>query len=324
MKKSPLKYAFWIILSLILAFVVFAMFYEPGSSDFPDRITTGKKKEKVRAIGTKVYLTVPKEFQYTREVAQYKKNDKLLIQVLEWQEVGFLQMKSGRTKEALESKGARVDVYKEIKLNEFEGLYLEGSSGKPNMNMLSLTFGDETFTVSLIGYYKENDLKGKKELQDILRTVYYEKNLQIDSMELVNFEFDQTITGFKYASRASGMFYYTKDGKVDVQNIFANTIQITGLPKMSDSKAHDYSNEFFGWYKQLGVVIASKKLIKKKVGAYNAYVLETNMKFKNNSGKLYQALLLGDKSSVLFIGTTYRTEGDFDKLKRTSETIKIK
>lgn len=324
MKKSPLKYAFWIILSLILAFVVFAMFYEPGSSDFPAQITTSKRKEHVRAIGTKVYLTVPKKFQYVRELARYKKNDELLVQILEWPESGFLQTKSERTKEALQSGGARLDVYKEIKLNEFEGLYLEGSSGKPNMNMLSLTFGDETFTVSLLGYYKETDLKGKKELQNILRTVYYEKSLQIDSMELVNFEFDQTITGFKYASRVSGIFFYSKEGKVDFQNMFANTIQITGLPKMSDSEAYDYSKDLFRKYKQSGVMIASKKIVKTKVGAYNAYVLETNMKFKNNSGKLYQALLLGDKSSVLFYGTTYRTEGDFDKLKRTSETIKIK
>jgi hypothetical protein len=321
MKKSPLKYVLGIGLSLL---VLIMLFYEPGKSDFPDKIKTSKKKGKVRPLGTRVYLTVPKEFQYIKELARYKKNENLVLQVVDMTGSGFLQTKSQMTKKALESNGSQIYVYKKIRLNEFEGIYLESSSGKPNMNMLSLTFGDETFTVTVFGYYRENDQKGKKELLNILKTTYYEKDLQIDSAELVNFEFDQTITGFKYASRASGVFYYSEDGKIDRQNIFANTIQITTLPKISDSKARDYSTNLLRLYKQSGIGITSDKWIKTKVGAYDAYVLETRMTFKNNSGKLYQALLLGDQSSVLFVGSTYRTEADFDKIKRTAETIKIK
>nr|WP_294859759.1 hypothetical protein [uncultured Fluviicola sp.] len=321
MKKNSLKYLLGIGLPLL---VLLILFYQAGGSDFPDKIKTSKNKGQVRVLGTKVYLTVPKKFHYVKGLARYKKNDNLFVQVFDLVGSGFTQIKSGMTKKALESNGARLDVLKEIKLNGFEGVYLEGSSGMPNMNMLSLTFGDDTFTTTVFGRYRENDQKGKKELLDILRTVYYEKDLQIDSMELVNFEFDQTITGFKYALRGSGIFYYSKDGRVDLQNAFANTIQIATLPKMSDSKARDYITDLFRLYKQSGVGMASEKWIKMKVGGYDAYVLETNMKIKNNPGKIYLALLLGNESSVLFTGSTYRTEGDFDKLKRTAETIKIK
>jgi hypothetical protein len=296
-----------------------------NNEDFPNQVQTTKTDKLVRVKGTKVYGMMPKDFQYIKELARYQKNDNLYVQVIESNASNFVQAKPNFTKQAIEAKGAKIDVLKNIKLNEFEAIYGEGPSKYPDETKLILIFGDESFLVMIVGVCKTTDIEGKKQLQEIFKSIYYDKSLQVDPLELANFEFDQTITNFKYAMTASNMFIFTENGKEDLQNANSNMLQIQVMPQMTEEKAEYYANDLLWRYEKNGMELKNKTLQKTKIKDITAIVLETEVKMTNVNGIMYQAVLVFENTTLVLMGTA---DDDFDnylnKFKKTAESIKLK
>jgi len=211
-----------------------------------------------------------------------------------------------------------------IKLNEFEAIYADGTANKPDERALALVFGDESFTVMILGFYKTEDKAGKKELQEIFQSIYYDKSLQIDPLELADFEFDQTITGFKYAMTVSNLFLYTEKGESDAQNPTANALQIMAFSQLSEKEAENHSNDLLRRYEQSGVKLDNKIITQTKINNHIAFVVETKIKYEGKEGIMYQAVLLIENTTISFVAWAYN---DFDnyltKFKKTVETIKM-
>lgn len=312
-------------INFLLILSAFTSCGQKSNSDFPNQVQTTKTSKHVRVKGSKVYGIMPADYQYLKELARYQKNDNLYVQIIESSASNFVQAKPNFTRQSIEAKGAKIDVLNNIRLNEFEAIYGEGPSKFPDETKLMLAFGDESFVVMIVGVCKTADAKAKKELQDIFKSVYYDKSLQIDPMELANFEFDQTITNFKYAMTTSNMFMYAENGKSDAQNPFANSLQIQVMPQMTEEKAESYANDLPWRYEKNGIKLDSKTITKTKINNHTAYVLETKIKYDSKDGVMYQAVLVYDSTTILFMANAYK---DLDsyliKFKKTAETIKIK
>ena len=312
-------------INIILILTTFTSCGQKSDMDFPNQVRTTKTDKHFRVKGTKVYGIIPVDFQYMKELARYQKSDNLYVQVIESNASNFVQAKPNFTRQAIEAKGAKIDVLNNIKLNEFEAIYGEGPSKYPDETKLMLIFGDESFVVMVAGVCKTADTEGKKELQEIFKTIYYDKSLEVDPLELANFEFDQTITNFKYAMTASNMFMYTENGKSDAQNAFANALQIQVMPQMTEEKAESYANDLPWRYEKNGIKLDSKTIKKTKISNRTAYVLETKVKYDNKDGIMYQAVLVFENTTILFMANAY---SDIDnyliKFKKTAETIKTK
>jgi len=274
-------------INFILLFITFTSCGQQINSDFPNQVRTTKTNNHMRVKGTKVYGIMPTDFQYIKELARYQKNDKLYVQILESNGSNFVQAKPNFTRQAIESKGAKVDKLNNITLNEFEAVYVEGPSKYPEETKLFLSFGDESFVVMVVGVCNTLDLEGKKELQQIFKSIYYDKLLQIDPLELANFEFDQTITNFKYAQTASNLFIYTENGKSDAQNPTANSLQIGVMPQMTEEQAEIYANDLLWRYEKNGIKLDSKTITKTKINNHTSYVLETKIKYDSKDGIMY-------------------------------------
>ncbi|WP_426583698.1 hypothetical protein [Mucilaginibacter sp. R-33] len=313
-----------IFFSLILT--LFALYsFAQTESEFPNQIHTVKSGKLVRITGTKVYMQIPKDYRYIKELARYQKNDKLYIQVVESTAANFNNAKTGFTREAIEAKGAKIDVVKGIKLNQFDGIFGDGPSKYPDEIKVMLVFGDETFVTLIAGVCKTADGQGKKELLDILRSVYYDKELKSDPLELANFEFDHSITNFQYAMTASNMFMYNENGKADVNNSLANSFIIASLPKVTEEKANEFANDMLWRYEKKGIKLDNKTISKTKIGNYTAYVLNTKTTLNGTAGVMYQVALVGENSSLLFMGSAYSNTSNYlVKFKKTVESIKIK
>jgi hypothetical protein len=295
------------------------------NTDFPKSINTTKTDKQVRVNGTKVYGFMPADFQYIKELARYQKNEKLYIQVVESNASNFVQAKPNFTRQAIEAKGAKIDVLNNIKLNEFDAIYGEGPSKYPDETKLMLIFGDESFVVMVVGVCKTADKEGKKELQEIFKSIYYEKSFSLNPLELANFEFDQSITNFKYAMTASNLFMYTENGKNDAQNATANSFQIGVLPQMTEEKAESYSNDLPWRYEKNGIKLDNKTITKTKINNHTAYILETKIKSDNKDGIMYQAVLVSENTTLIFMASAFNdTENYLAKFKKTAETIKEK
>ncbi len=309
----------------ILILITFTAYGQKDKTDFPDQIQTTKTDKHVRVKGSKVYAVIPADYQYIKELARFQKSDDLYIQVLESNGSNFIQSKPNFTRKVLEGKGAKVDILNTIRLNEFEAIYNEGPSKYPGETKLVLIFGDESFVVMIVGVCKTVDTIGKKGLQEIFKSVYYDKSLQIDPLELANFEFDQTITNFKYTLTASNLFIYTENGKSDAQNPTANAILISVFPKMTEEKAETFSNTMLLRYEQNGVMLDNKTITKTKMNDRTAYVLETKIKNDNKDGIMYQVMLIYENTSILFMASAYSDINNYlSKFKKTVGTIKLK
>lgn len=314
-----------LVINLVLILITFTSCGQKSKNDFPNQIQTKKTNKHVRIEGTKVSAIIPSEFQYIRELARYQKNENLYVQVMESNASNFIEAKPNFTKEAIESKGAKIDVLNNIKLNEYEAVYFEGPSKYPDEMKIGLVFGDESFVVTIAGVCKTADTEGKKELQEIFKSIYYEKSLQLDPLELANFEFDQTITNFKHAMTVSNMFIYAENGKSDIQNPLASTFQIQVMPPMSEEKAENYANDLPWRYEQNGMKLNTKTITKTKINNHTAYVLETKTSYDNKEGAMYQAVLVFDNTTIVFIGGAQNDiENYITKFKKTVESIKIK
>jgi hypothetical protein len=313
-----------IFFSLILTLFAVNSFAQIDS-EFPNQIHTVKSDKLVRIAGTKVYMQIPKDYQYVKELARYQKNDKLYIQVIESNAANFSKAKAGFTREAIEAKGAKIDVIKSIKLNQFEAIFGDGPSKYPGETKVMLVFGDETFVTMIAGVCKAADEQGKKELLNIMKSVYYDKELKSDPLELANFEFDHAITNFKYAMTASGMFVYNQNGKADVNNSLANSFIILSLPKITEEKASEFANDMLWRYEKKGIKLDNKTISKAKIGIHTAYVLNTKTTLNGTAGIMYQVVLIGENSGLLFMGSAYSNTNNYlTKFKKTVESIKIK
>ncbi len=311
---------------IYLTFILFSLgCHAQTEAGFPKKIQTNRTAELKRILGTKVYIKVPAGYQYIKELARYQKNEHLYIQVVESNTANFIKVRPGFTTQAIEAKGAKIDVLEDIKLNQFDGIYGDGPSKYPGRTKLMLVFGDENFAVMIGGVCETADAEGKKELQDILKSIYYDADLKIDNMELANFYLDTAITNFKYAGTASNIFMYNLSGRPAEPTTVENSFQVAAFPKMSDEKALNFANDLLWRYERKGFTLSNKTNVKTTINNYSAYVLVTNITLNNKKGIMYQAFLTGDNSCLFFMGTAYDgTENYLDKFKRTVLSIKIK
>jgi hypothetical protein len=292
--------------------------------DFPNNISNLKSEKHVRIRGTKIYAIVPADFEYFPEFSRYQKDVNLYIQFNENDALSFAEFKKHLLKESHGIKSAEYDINKNIRFNNFDALYTEGLSEYPGITRISLYFGDDSFQATIFGFCKTTDIEGKKEVQKILSTVYYDKTEDVDPLETINFKIDLSITDFKYSMSATNMFTYSQYGKDDIHNSQANSFYILVQANMTDGDALSLANQLLTGAETEGIVFDSKKINKEKINEYSAYTLETKFKQQNKPGMIYQAILIGKYSSLAFLGIAYDNLGDYmKKFKETVKTIKI-
>jgi len=307
-----------------MLFIVYTSCAREKQTGFPDQVKTTKTDKHQRTWGTKIFAVIPTNYQYIKELARYQKNDKLFVQFIESNASSFIDAKPNFSREAIETKGAIIDVLKDISYSEVGCIYGEGPSKYPGETKLMMIFGDKDFVVMIAGVCKNSDTKGKMELQEIFKTVFYEKAFELNPLELADFDFDKSITNFKYAMTASNIFMFTENGKYDAQNPTANSMNIGMMPQMAETKAEAYANDLPWRYERSGIKIGNKEIRKLKIGEHTVFVLNTKIELQNKNGILYQAVLVGKEKCIGFMGSAFNDLDNYlTKYKKTVESIKI-
>jgi hypothetical protein len=293
--------------------------------DFPPEIKTEKTDEHKRVEGTKIFAKIPNDFEFIENLSRYQKAENLYIQFIESNASNFYQAKPNFSREVIESKGAEVDILKDVKLNNLDAVFADGPSKKPSERKTILVFGDKEFVVIAVGVYPKNDSNARTEILEIFKNLNYQKDFSLDPFELANFEFDQSITGFKYAMTMSNFFTFNEDGNPESESDFSNSINIGSIPKMSIDKSKEFIKSIIQNAKNSGKEIKSREIQTTKIGNYPASILNTEMEIENKTGILYVVVLNGNESSVIFMGTAFDRKSELlEKYKETVKTIKIK
>lgn len=293
--------------------------------NFPNKINTKKTGRHSRIPGTKIFADVPPDYKYIDNLSRYQKDENLYFQIIESNASNIKQVKSNLTVEKIESTGASIDILKDIKLNNIEGIFGDGPSKKNNERKASLIFGDNNFVVIVTGVYPENSPQKREEILEVFKNLYYQKELDLDPFELANFDFDESITDYKYAMTISNLFLFNEDGDPKSENDFSNSINIGSMPHMSIKKSQEFIRSIIINAENSGNLIKSKNIESTQIGDYSASILDTKIEIQNKEGIIYIALLNGPESSVIFIGTAFEKMNELaKKYRETVKTIEIK
>ena len=293
--------------------------------NFPTEIKTEKSTEHKRVEGTKIFAKIPNGYKFIENLSRYQKADNLYVQFIESNASNFYQAKPNFSRKVIESKGAKVDILKDVKFNDLDAVFGDGPSKKSNERKTLFVFGDNEFVVIAVGVYPKNNSEGRNEILEIFKNLVYQKDFKLDPFELANFEFDQTITGFKYAMTMSNMFAFSEDGNPEAIGEFSTSMNIGAMPKMSTEKSGEFIKSIIQNAKNSGKEIKSSEIRTMKIGNYSASILDTEIEVENKKGNLYIVMLNGESSGVFFMGAAFDRKSELlQKYKETVKTIRIK
>jgi len=309
---------------LFISFIIVSC-NDNDSSIFPKEISTEISNEHIRFKGSKVFAKIPKDYAYIENLSRYQKSNNLYVQFIELNNTDFFKKKSLFTKEKLESNGSQVDYLEDVKFNEYEGFIVDGPSKKADERKISLIFGDKDFAVMAVGVYSKDDETGKNEILEIFKNLVYQKNYNLDPFELANFEFDQTITNFKYSSTASNLYIYSESDSANLNNTESNYINIGAFQHMTPQGNKDFLESIANNAKNKGWEIESTIIQDSILGDYSTYTIESEFITKNKLAHLYLTMINNKESSVLFMGVCFNNCVEtISKYKKTVKSIKIK
>ncbi len=178
----------------------------------------------------------------------------------------------------------------------------------------------------LVGVCQTTDKDAVDELNKIFSTSYYDKSFDFNPLELANFKFDESITGFKYAATMGNMFIYSPNGKADLnaQQENLSMFQLSTIETPSFSKAKEFLDYTISRYSVQGIQASIVKKQDISINGNQAY--EVTMQAKDADNKksiLYQVIIYKGANAVLFLGSDNEQGKLFDKFKATAQTIKM-
>lgn len=314
-----------IFLPLLLLISLLYACTEEQAADF-SVINTTKTNQHTRVEGTKSFVVMPEDYVEVEELARYQKKEKLYFQMMEIP-ASFEEAKANLSRASIESKGAQVDVYQEIKVNDYDGIYFEGPSKYVGETKLGIWFGDETFVASIVAVCKDSDTEGKEELMQIIKTVFYDKGFDLNPLELANFKFDKDSFDFKFNTKINTMFIFTPNGVEDsTENQEIPVITLAPLPFMSKEAAQNYTNELIQRYEtERRATFISEKTTELELVDQDVLIFEAAIEMEGEISFLYQTILLGKESSLLFMGVGVKDEeANKQAFQRAVQALRLK
>lgn len=317
-----MKKSLYILFSLL---GIFKCITSHAALHFPDTIQTQKTANHVRVGKTNAWAIFPPAYKFISELSRYQKNDNLYIQVLDNPSNDYYKGLPNVSRKAIEGKGAKVDVYQTIRFNQYDAIYMEGPSKFAGETKITLIAGDTSFVLIVAGVCKTDDIAGKKELQEILKTIFYDKNGLADPTAMADFEFNHTITGFQFSMNMSGFLFYAENGKADAKNVTPNGFLISTLPAVSEENTLTFIYQTFGNFARNGFYLKNQEIQRTIINNQDAFVVETPIRLQGKSGMLYMVLITTPEKVLYFSGTDYTSDSRYlEKYRQTAATIKGK
>lgn len=283
------------------------------SNPFAKNIKPIKTNKHQRVKGTRLYAIIPDNYKFIEELGRYQVSDNQFIQFIRTTN-SWSDYRANLTREAF---GVGVTIYQEVEISELEGLYVEGEDPKSNKNDIVLCFGNDEVTIMIVAKTTDDNSTGRTELIEILQSIIYDANYNLNEMEQANFTFDKSITNYTLSMSGNNLFMYSENGKEDVDNIFANSILFGKLPGMNSMQLDKYVKNMIERHETNGIEIENPTITKERIKSYNATILDTKIKLEGKEGWLYQVILENNGEILSFFGSGYN-----DLVKRRESYIR--
>jgi hypothetical protein len=313
-------------LCFLFFFISFhSIFPQNDPHDIPGEIKNDKTTQHFNIPGTHLFLIPPEGFKTQDAFCGLKKTDKQSIQVFDLPGGNYYTNAATFNKEKFESKGAKVMIYKEVKIAGYPAKYIF-MKGDNKSAAYSVVFGDSTFSCMVMGIYPSEDEKTGNQIKSALLSICYDKNRIVDPFEIAGFSLDDTKSKFRFTKYSGNMYIYSsgnENKKPDEDEPFAI---VTVIPKDSATDVKKISSLMLGNLERSGM---KNKEIKNesedKMNGYLCYEAEIYGDVQGRKSLIYQLVVTHHKKAVIIQGiakTNY--QWNLDEFKKLSHTLKFK
>ena len=289
----------------------------------PTNIITTKTDKHVNIPGTRAYFIPLFDFKIATTIVGLQKSNGTGIQIMDLVGGNYFTNTATFTKEAFEKKGVKVFQFEEISVNKFIGKYVVLQANN-NQKAIEVAFGDSTFATLITALYDAADVKTETEIKQELKTLYYDKNLEVDPFATAAFTLDESKSIYKFSRSSAGIFIYSIGG---VKDTAGNQpfITVTTVPKDTFT-AKSISKECLLTLEKYGLVAENfDNTPADSINGMPAFETEISGKVKNKISLVYQLVVIGKVKAVIVQGII---NSDFTKnekeMKNLARTIKLK
>lgn len=288
-------------------------------------INNVKTEKHINIPGTRLYIVPPAGFSIAKSFLGLQKNDNSAFQVYDLVGGSYYSNAATFSKSEFEKQGAKVFEYKELKVNQFPAKYIF-MQGDPNAKAISIVFGDSTFSTMIMAVYPSLDSKLGEQIQNSIKTIYYDKTLKIDPFATASFTMDDAKSNFKFSKSASGIFMYCIGGGDRVLGNDEPLITVTTMPKADNNNAKSTSEQLISSAEKYGLTDKVLKNVSTvNVNGQIAYEVEIYGKMNGKNSLIYHLIVLGKDKAVAVQGVIKTDfENNLSEIKKLAKTIKVK
>ncbi|MEN8230768.1 MAG: hypothetical protein ABFS38_21605 [Bacteroidota bacterium] len=242
----------------------------------------------------------------------------------------FKEVQSGLTKEALKSQGVMLRERVDLFVNDMSSIYMEGEQFAQGtmFSKYMLIFGRDEFTVMVNAMFPKefvDDLSA--DMRNVLLSVVYESEREVDLFENLPYELDVTDTKLKYANTISNMLIYTVDGNIPTQSNDKSTIAVgssLGRVEIDDTKQYAINRvKQFSQYSDIEI-LEIKGIEIDDVDGYEITAIGIQ-KDDSTEEFIYQVMLFSDNLYYIIIGFAEEEyEGNCKLFRLVASTFKRK
>jgi hypothetical protein len=255
--------------------------------------------------GTKIFIEVPKDFKFSKNIIGLEKNNNALIQVSDLVGGNYYSNANSFSKQAFEEKGAKVFEYEEFELDGYPAKYIYMQT-QPDQKGMYIVFGDSTFCDMVMAVFPPNDKTIADQIKESLFSIEYNKQLKVDHLALAFFKVNENNSKFKFAKASANMFTYSKGGIIKSSYENEPMFLITPFPADATITKEQISESMLNGLIQNGLVVIEEKNIKtERVNGYDAYEIEVYGYLKAKKVLFYMLVLVKENKAIGMQGITY-------------------
>lgn len=288
-------------------------------------IKTIKTEKHVNIPGTRLFIIHPPDFKIATAFTGLQKENAATLQVYDLVGGNYYTNAASFSKEAFEKKGATVFDYKEIKVNDFPAkcIFMQNNQ---NRKAISLVFGDTTFSTMIMALYQTSDDKTEQLIQNMINSIYYDKNFKIDPFATAIFKLDESKSIFKFSKFTSGMYMYSIGGKAKQSYKDEPFVTVSTMPKEPAMDAKSISDLLTASIEKYGLTEKKVKTSSDKtINGYNAYEVEIDGKMNGSPCAIYQLIVTAQDKALAIQGILNTDfENNLKEIKKLAHTIQFK
>jgi hypothetical protein len=295
----------------------------------PDKVKIKKDNKYQQFPGTRIFIVNPPGYILIPSLVRFQKANGNYIQALEIPNADFRKEKNSIKQEIESAKSKGITVYynKGFKLGNYDAYLVYSEDSNPNLDRMTLLFGDSSFGAIVIGEMPRNDDKARREILSALMTTYLDKSIKPNVSDIANYSIDVSKSEFKYNKNISQIFYYTIHGQGDpINNSFVDNFIVVTLPTMESFEARKtYAQSMIQRYKNNGIYISTSNSKEVEINDLKAYETILNGNYQGKPVLIYLVILGDNKATILFCGSAYNRQDELLKqFEGIAQTLKIK